>query len=323
VDTVDKQMTRNDLVDLISRHGRHTPMADVMTVLVIDDEEAVREYIREALHGQGYRILLAANGRDGLKAAIEHDPDLIILDLMMPGMSGFEVVEELKRHPTACDIPVVIFTAKDLTREEVMRLGQEVEKVLAKGMTSRSDLLRELRSLELLYPVRARLMDSVLRCYNSRYKQLRLVQECSRAERYGQQFSLVGWEMDGFDAYVRKHGQRWGVAALKDTVELVYAAIRKGDVLVRSAEAAFTLILAGIASPDAERVAEKIRLRIRLHRFPLAGGETGHFTASFGCAHFMEDMAPDDLVARMHARMALAGKLGGDRSVCSDEEAEA
>jgi len=53
VDTVDKQMTRNELVDLISRHGRHLPMGDVMTVLVVDDEAGVREFIKEALHGQG------------------------------------------------------------------------------------------------------------------------------------------------------------------------------------------------------------------------------------------------------------------------------
>jgi diguanylate cyclase (GGDEF)-like protein len=322
VDTVDKQMTRNDLVDLISRHGRHTPQIDIMTILVVDDETSVREYIKESLHGQGYRILLAANGRDGLQAAIEHEPDLIILDLMMPGMSGFEVVEELKRHPTACDIPVVIFTAKDLTREEVMRLGQEVEKVLAKGMTGRADLLRELRSLELLYPVQARLIDSTLRCYNPRYKLLRLAQEYSRAERYGQQFSLVGWEMDGFNDYVREHGRRWGMAALKDCVDLVHAAIRKGDVLTRSDEAAFTLILPGITPFEAERVAEKIRLRIRLHRFSLPGSEAaGHFTASFGCSHFNEGgTCPDAMVAKMRARITRARKAGGNCCVCSDEE---
>ncbi len=320
VDTMDKQVTRNDLVNLITRHGRQSPHAPGMTVLVIDDEASVREYIRECLRGQGYRLLLAANGRDGIQAAIEHDPDLIMLDLMMPGISGFEVVEELKRHPTACDIPVVIFSAKDLTREEVMRLGQEVEKVLTKGTTGRADLLRELRSMELLYPVQARLMDSVLRCYNLRYRQLRLAQECNRAERYGQTFSLVGWQMDDYDVYVKKHGQRWGVAALKEIVELVNAVTREGDVLVRSSEASFLLILTGTTQSVAERVAEKLRLRIRIHKFPLAGGEFGHFTASFGCMQFgIGAFTPDDLVARLSVCMALAMKSGGDRCVCFDE----
>ena len=320
IDTMDKQVTKNDLVNLITRNGRHSPHVADMTVLVVDDEASVREYIKECLRGQGYRILLATNGRDGIQAAIEHDPDLIILDLMMPGMSGFEVVEELKRHPTACDIPVVIFTAKDLTREEVMRLGQEVEKVLTKGATSRAYLLRELRSMELLYPVQARLMDSVLRCYNPRYQQLRLAQECNRAERYGQTFSLVGWQMDGYDAYVRKHGQRWGMAALKEMVEMVNAATRKGDVLVRSGEASFMLILTGATPTVAERVAEKVRLRIRMHNFPLAGGEAGHFTASFGCVHFGVGGSPTlDLVARLNARMALAIKSGGDCCIYFDE----
>ncbi|WP_031597733.1 ATP-binding protein [Ferrovum myxofaciens] len=319
VDTMDKQVTRNDLVNLISRHGRQIQHAPSMTVLVIDDEPSVREYIRECLRGQGYRLLLAANGRDGIQAAIEHDPDLIILDLMMPGISGFEVVEELKRHPTACDIPVVIFSAKDLTREEVMRLGQEVEKVLTKGATSRSDLLRELRSMELLYPVQARLMDSVLRCYNLRYRQLRLAQECNRAERYGQTFSLVGWQMDYYDAYVKKYGQHWGVAALKEIVELVNSVTREGDVLVRSGEASFMLILTGTAQSVAERVAEKLRLRIRIHKFPLAGGKTGNFTASFGCVQFgIGAFSPEDLLRQLNALMAFAMKSGGDRCICSE-----
>ncbi len=320
VDTMDKQVSKNDLVNLISRHGRHSPHAPGMTVLVIDDEVSVREYIRECLRGQGYRLLLASSGRDGIRAAIEHDPDLIILDLMMPGISGFEVVEELKRHPTARDIPVVIFSAKDLTREEVMRLGQEVEKVLTKGATGRADLLRELRSMELLYPVQARLMDRALRCYNLRYRQLRLAQECNRAERYGQTFSLVGWQMDAYDVYAKKYGQHWGVAALKEIVELVNAVTREGDVLVRSSEASFMLILTGTAQSVAERVAEKLRLRIRIHKFPLSGGEVGNFTASFGCVQFgIGAFTPEGLVTQLNARVAVASKSGGDRCICSDE----
>ncbi len=320
IDTMDKQMNRNELVDMISRHGRHVMHANVMTVLVVDDEASVREYVKESLYGQGYRILLAANGRDGVQAAIDYDPDLIILDLMMPGMSGFEVVEELNRHPTACDIPVIIFTAKDLTREEVMRLGQEIETVLTKGVTGRADLLREMRSMQLLYPVQARLVDGALRCYNIRYMRLRLAQECSRAERYGQPFSLVGWEMDGFDDYLREHGQRWGMAALKGCVELVHAAIRKGDVLVRTGEKTFTLILPGIKASEAERVAEKIRMRVRLHRFPLAGGKAGHLTAAFGCSHYNADASnPDAMLSSLLARVELAKKSGGNCCICFDD----
>lgn len=320
VDTMDKHVSRNDLVDLISRHGRQSRHVPTMTVLVIDDEASVREYIKECLRGQGYRLLLAANGQDGIQAAIEHDPDLIILDLMMPGISGFEVVEELKRHPTACDIPVVIFSAKDLTREEVMRLGQEVEKVLTKGSTSHADLLRELRSMELLYPVQARLMDSALRCYNLRYKQLRLAQECNRAERYGQTFSLVGWQMDGYEEYVAKHGQRWGMAALKEVVEIVNAVTRQGDVLIRTKESSFMMILPGTTLSVADRVAEKLRVRIRLHKFPLPGGVFGSFTASFACVQFgINEFKCDELVTQLNQRIEKAASSGGDCCNCQGD----
>lgn len=320
VDTVDKRLTRTELVDMIARHDRFGARPRVMTILVIDDDACVREYIKEALHGQGYRILLAARGKDGLRAAIEHEPDLIILDLMMPDMSGFDVVDALKRHPTARDIPVIVFTAKDLTRAEVMRLGREVEQVLSKGTTSREELLRELRTLEMMYPAQARLMDSVLRCYNPRYLRRRLKQECSRTERYGQQFALVGWRLDGYEAYMRRHGMRWAVAALKDMVEIVYAIIRKGDVLVRSEEAGFVLVLPGISLEEARRVAEKVRLRIRLHRFPLAGQAKGCLTASFGCVHVREgEVDSEAMLARLQQRVQRAVAAGGDCCVSEDQ----
>jgi len=88
---------------------------------------------------------------------------------------------------------------------------------------------------------------------------------------------------------------------------------------VRSREASFALILPGIAPPEAERVAEKVRLRIRLHRFPLPAGKVGHFTASFGCSHFGEgEDSPDEMVSRLSARMLQAKQSGGDCCVCFD-----
>ena len=80
------------------------------------------------------------------------------------------------------------------------------------------------------------------------------------------------------------------------------------------------LILTGTTQTVAERVAEKLRLRIRIHKFPLAGGEVGNFTASFGCVQFgMGAFTPEDLVAQLNARVAFALKSGGDRCVCGDE----
>lgn len=319
IDNLDKSMSKQDLVDVISRHGRRLSVQP--TILVIDDEASVRDYMKEALSSEGYRVLLAPGGEEGVRVAIEREPDLIILDLMMPVVSGFDVVERLKRHPVACDIPVLIFTAKDLTREEVLQLGQEVEKVLIKGVSGHRDILRELRSLELMYPVQAKLVDATLGLYNNRYLKLRLEQELSRAVRYKQKFSLAGWQMDNFEEYVRRHGLRWANAALKEMVEMLKTAIRKGDVAIRMSEDRFVLLLPGIEPEGASRVTEKIRLRIQRQRFPLSGDHVGHLTASFGVVH-CDRNSPDatTLLHNLNQRIDRAVATGGDRCISEGDD---
>jgi len=234
----------------------------------------------------------------------------------MPGMSGFDVVEQLKRHPTACDIPILIFTAKDLSREEVLRLGQEVDKVLVKGVAGQSDILRELRGLELMYPIQAKLVDATLGIYNNRYLKLRLEQECGRALRYKQTFSLAGWQMDDFEGYVQAHGLRWANAALKEMVETVKAVTRKGDVAIRMAESRFVLLLPGIEPEGANRAIEKLRIRFRRQRFPLPDNEAGHMTASFGVVHREPDgMDETTLASELNKRIDAAVAASGDQCV--------
>lgn len=321
IDSVEKGIGRQELMDMIARHGRFVPKhPEVHTVLVIDDEESVRDYLKESLVMEGYRILLAPNGKEGVRLAIEREPDLIILDLMMPGMSGFEVMDQLHQHPIAADIPVVVYTAKDLTKGDLLRLGQEAERVLVKG-TSRADILHELRKMELLYPVQARLMDPALKCFNRRYLALRLTQEVGRAKRYSQRFSLVGWELDDFDAYVKKHGARWGMAAMKMMTEMTRTVTRHADVLARMSENRFVLVLPGISATAAHRVAEKMRIRISQQIFPLPAGEKGRLTASFGAVHFGVDSEEAEMMLKiLDERIQQASRAGGDRGMLGGEQ---
>jgi CheY-like chemotaxis protein len=82
-------------------------------VLVIDDEPDVRELLRANLSRAGLEVLLAENGREGIELAREHRPGLILLDLMLPGVDGFSVLQSLKQHADTATIPVVAMTAHD------------------------------------------------------------------------------------------------------------------------------------------------------------------------------------------------------------------
>lgn len=310
-----------DLFDAISRYGRLGPgPVTKPKILVIDDDESVRDFLRETLVMEGYTVLLASNGEDGVRAAIEREPDLIILDLMMSGTSGFEVVSRLRQHPTAADIPIMIYTAKDLTREESLRLGREVEHVLLKGLTGRAEILRHIQKLELTYPLQAHLIDSASSCFNLRYFRCRLEQEIANAVRHAMPFSLIGWQVDEYHEYMQTHGERWAVVALKEIVQMAKSATRQEDVLARIDVDRFALFLPNIYPEGANRVAEKIRLRLRNLPFPLPQEEVGRLTGSFGAVHFGEDGTDtDSLMRELSRRIHEAHRAGGDQACLRGE----
>ena len=117
------------------------------TVLLIEDDERTREMLRRTLQKDGWQVDEAENGRAGLERVAARMPAMILLDLMMPEMDGFEFLTQLHKREDARHVPVVVITAKDLTAEERTRLNGEVERVLQKGAMSREDLLAQVRSL--------------------------------------------------------------------------------------------------------------------------------------------------------------------------------
>ena len=116
-------------------------------VLLVEDDPATRELTRALLEKEGWEVLEADNGRVAL-ACMERDrPSLILLDLMMPEMDGFEFAAEVRRHPEWRSIPIVVLTAHDLTGEERRRLNGNVERVLQKAGGSHAALLHQLRDV--------------------------------------------------------------------------------------------------------------------------------------------------------------------------------
>ena len=110
--------------------------------LLVDDDEVVRRGVRQALEPIGWKVTEAENGQVAVEALATALPDVIILDLMMPKMDGFEVLDELRRRPEWQNIPVVVITAKDLTDEDRNRLNGGVARIIQKS--DRDEMLRQL-----------------------------------------------------------------------------------------------------------------------------------------------------------------------------------
>src|SRR6516225_1066725 len=110
--------------------------------LLVDDDEIVRRSVCQALEPIGWKVTEAENGQVAVAALAAAQPDVIILDLMMPKMDGFEFLDELRKRPNWQDIPVVVITAKDLTDDDRNRLNGGVERIIQKS--DRDEMLRQL-----------------------------------------------------------------------------------------------------------------------------------------------------------------------------------
>jgi len=117
-------------------------------VVVVDDTSDARRLIRRILQSQGdFEIFEASNGREGIELVTKELPDLVILDLMMPEMDGYAVIDELRGKQETANIPVIVATAKELTVDEKSRLQGQIQSLMLKGDFLNDEFLDEVRSL--------------------------------------------------------------------------------------------------------------------------------------------------------------------------------
>jgi two-component system response regulator MprA len=115
-------------------------------VLVIDDEENIVEFIRLGLRYEGFQVEAASEGEEGITKAQRIDPELIILDLMMPGIDGIEVCQRLRANPITRDIPILMLTAKDDVRDRIIGLDAGADDYLTKPFDF-DELLARIRAI--------------------------------------------------------------------------------------------------------------------------------------------------------------------------------
>lgn len=117
-------------------------------IAIVDDTSEARRLISKILQSQGdFTLFEASNGREAIELAKQEEPDLMILDLMMPELDGFDVLDEIKNDPATASIPIIVVTAKELTKEEKQLLEGRVDALMQKGTFLNDDLLEEVRSL--------------------------------------------------------------------------------------------------------------------------------------------------------------------------------
>ncbi|MHC1757745.1 MAG: response regulator [Methanosarcina sp.] len=143
-----KPVEKENLLSSLQKIKGRTAADFSPQILIVDDEPAIIELLSSIIEQEGYEPVCAYGGREAIEITRICRPDAILLDLMMPKVTGFDVIKALKKNPETIDIPIIVCTAKDLSFEEKELLNRNVSCVMQKGNISREILLNVLHGVE-------------------------------------------------------------------------------------------------------------------------------------------------------------------------------
>jgi CheY-like chemotaxis protein/anti-sigma regulatory factor (Ser/Thr protein kinase) len=146
IDYFVKPVEAKELIARLNRFDlKHSNGNGQVRVLIVDDEAANRQWLTKALEPAGFTVLPASGGREAIEMAKSLQPDLVLLDLMMPEVSGFDVVEALRADPSTRETPIMVLTATNLTEADRRHLNGRVSEILSRGSVASSDVVGLLR----------------------------------------------------------------------------------------------------------------------------------------------------------------------------------
>ncbi len=289
-----------------------------MKVLIVDDDVDALAIARLRLKQDGYIITSAGSGREGLAKARGDSPDLILLDVQMPGRSGFEVCEELKSDQELCNIPVIFLSAADDISEKVKGLDLGAVDYVTKPfdifeLRARvRAALRTKRLQDLLFMYSE--VDSLTEIYNRRVLMERLHQEWNRTIRSHGVVSFIMVDIDRFKLVNDTFGHPVGDEVLLKIAYILSRSIRSGDVVGRYGGEEFGIIMVNSTAKEACIAANRYRHEIELAIFKSKKREFS-ITASFGVADSRERNTAAELVSAADSALYQAKEAGRNR-VC-------
>lgn len=295
-------------------------------VLVVDDIKDNIMLLTFELEDDGFQVLSASGGEECLKMVEEHNPNLILLDINMPGMSGIETLKHLKSNNVTTDIPVIMVSANNANKDiiEAIDLGAHdfVAKpieypVLAARMRSALRLASALSDLEKanLELNKYATTDSLTGCYNRRQFISLTDAEISKAKRRDCKVSLIMIDIDHFKQINDQYGHAAGDKALVKMCELCKNVCRDSDILGRLGGEEFALCCPDADIEGAVKLAERIRSECEAMKIEHNGREFS-MTVSIGITRITRnDMTLHEPLQRADAFLYNAKHTGRNKAV--------
>jgi len=292
-------------------------------ILIVDDEEGIRLSMQEFVTVSGYKTYTAASAEEALALLEERQVDVVITDIMLPGIDGLELTDMIKKD---YNIDVIVLTgySGDYSYEEAISKGasdlvfkpvrfEELLLRLKRVLKERKLTNERLQMLEKLKKLS--ITDGLTNLYNSRHFYNQLKNEVDRSTRYSHPLTMLILDIDHFKDYNDRYGHLEGDKVLLRLGQVVKLLLRKMDSAYRYGGEEFTVILPETDSEEAFTVAQRIRKAIKEIVFTPEPGNNASITISIGMTAYNPPEELADFIQR--ADKALYGSKEGGRDKVS------
>jgi two-component system cell cycle response regulator len=294
-------------------------------ILIVDDDAAIRDSMHEFVEMSGYQSSTAASAEEALEALEKNAIDVVITDIMLPGMDGLELTDRIKKNN---DIDVIVMTgySGDYSYEEAISKGasdfvfkpvrfEELLLRLRRVLKERQLTQERVHMLEKLK--RLSITDGLTKLYNSRYFYNQLKAEIDRTDRYQRSLSLLLLDIDKFKEYNDSYGHLEGDKVLLRLGQVIKFCLRKMDSAYRYGGEEFTVILPETEGDEAATVAERIRSAVETEKFYPQDDQTPIcISISIGVTEYHPDEDVAIFVQRADKAMYLSKQAGRNRVSC-------
>jgi two-component system cell cycle response regulator len=301
-------------------------------ILVVDDNQDNIEIIATRLRYRGYEILEAGDGEQALALVREAAPDLILLDVMLPDIDGYEISRRIKGAEDLPFIPIILVTARDSTQDKVAGLDAGADDYLTKPINFpelearvrsmlrikrlQDELEEKNRELE-----RLSISDGLTGLYNHRHIHGLLAEEFERVARTHDCMSVAMFDLDHFKSVNDTYGHQAGDRVLVELADILREVARDVDRLGRYGGEEFMVLLPETCIDDAAVFVERVRREVARRPFDAGSDQPLRMTISAGVATYPHDTIPDveSLVRLADQALYTAKDTGRNRVVRFDE----
>ncbi len=309
-------------------NGNKLPQQEKLgRILVVDDNRDNVEIIATRLRFRGYEIEEASDGATALEMVRNNPPDLMLLDVMLPDIDGYEIARRLKNDEDMPFIPIILVTARDTTQDKVAGLDAGADDYLTKPIDF-PELEARVRSMLRIKRLqdeieeknreleRLSISDGLTGLFNHRHIHQLLHDEFERADRIGERLSVAMFDLDRFKAVNDTYGHQAGDRVLEQLADILRESAREIDRLGRYGGEEFMALLPGTSIEDAEVFVERVRHEVARRPFNIGKGEPLRMTLSAGIATYPHSAINDpETLVRLADEALYAAKAAGRNRV--------